>query len=88
MLSGVSGMSWCVGIGPLCKRQCSGRRCKIETTGTALFGGAEYVTQLGLFWLAPVAGAMIAGALSRPLYDPDTVANTIVIGERSAAAAD
>ncbi len=54
-----------------------------RSTGPALFGGTEYVGQLWLFWLAPIGGAMIAGALGRLLYEPDAVADTIVVEERT-----
>ena len=36
-----------------------------RSTGAALFGGAGYIAQLWLFWLAPILGAAIAGAVSR-----------------------
>lgn len=44
-----------------------------RSTGPALFAGGEYVAQLWLFWLAPIAGALIAGALARVLYEPTVV---------------
>ncbi len=40
-----------------------------RSTGPALFAGGEYVGQLWLFWLAPIVGALIAGAVSRWLQD-------------------
>jgi len=36
-----------------------------RSTGPALFAGTAYMGQLWLFWLAPVAGAVLAGLLSR-----------------------
>jgi aquaporin Z len=36
-----------------------------RSTGPALFAGGAYIAQLWLFWLAPILGAAIAGALSR-----------------------
>lgn len=39
-----------------------------RSTGTALFAGGEYLSQLWLFWLAPIAGALLAGLLARWLY--------------------
>jgi aquaporin Z len=42
-----------------------------RSTGPALFAGGEYITQLWLFWLAPLAGAVIAGLLSRWLHDAE-----------------
>ena len=41
-----------------------------RSTGPALFAGGEYVGQLWLFWVAPIAGAVIAGLLSRWLHEP------------------
>lgn len=32
-----------------------------RSTGPALFAGGEYIGQLWLFWIAPIAGAMVAG---------------------------
>lgn len=40
-----------------------------RSTGPALFAGADYIAQLWLFWLAPIVGAAIAGALSRWLQE-------------------
>jgi len=57
----------------------------VRSTGPALFAGGEYIGQLWLFWLAPIAGAMAAGALSRWMYEPDALIDTIVVEERSAA---
>ena len=56
-----------------------------RSTGPALFAGGEYMSQLWLFWLAPIAGAMIAGALSRWMYEPDVLIETIVVEERTPA---
>jgi aquaporin Z len=36
-----------------------------RSTGTALFAGGPYLAQLWLFWLAPIAGAAIAGVVGR-----------------------
>lgn len=36
-----------------------------RSTGPALFGGAEYLGQLWLFWVAPMIGAALAGIVSR-----------------------
>ncbi|UMY17156.1 aquaporin Z [Methylobacterium organophilum] len=41
-----------------------------RSTGTAFFAGGEYVVQLWLFWLAPILGAVVAGALAKWLYEP------------------
>jgi aquaporin Z len=53
-----------------------------RSTGPALFAGGEYVGQLWLFWAAPIAGAMIAGALARILYEPSSIVETVVVEER------
>jgi aquaporin Z len=42
-----------------------------RSTGPALFAGGDYVGQLWLFWLAPIVGALIAGAVSRWLQDEE-----------------
>ena len=55
-----------------------------RSTGPALFAGAEYVGQLWLFWLAPIVGAMVAGALAKWLYEPETIVDTIVVEKRIA----
>ncbi|PNG24823.1 aquaporin Z [Methylocella silvestris] len=41
-----------------------------RSTGPALFAGGEYISQLWLFWAAPIAGAVLAGIVSRVLYKP------------------
>ncbi|MFM8605100.1 MAG: aquaporin Z [Cyanobium sp.] len=38
-----------------------------RSTGVALWAGAEHVAQLWLFWLAPIAGALLAGWVYRNL---------------------
>jgi aquaporin Z len=52
-----------------------------RSTGPALFAGSAYVGQLWLFWLAPLAGAAIAGLLARWLYEPVIVTETVVVLE-------
>jgi aquaporin Z len=43
-----------------------------RSTGPALFAGGAYLGQLWLFWLAPMAGAVLAGAAGHLLFkDPD-----------------
>lgn len=54
-----------------------------RSTAPALFAGAEYASQLWLFWLAPVAGAMLAGAISRLLHEEDTLIETVVVERRA-----
>ncbi len=39
-----------------------------RSTGAALFSGGPYIAQLWLFWVAPIAGALIAGFLYNYLY--------------------
>lgn len=53
-----------------------------RSVGPALFGGGEYITQLWLFWLAPIAGAMIAGVLAKWLYADSSIVDTTVVEER------
>lgn len=48
----------------------------------ALFAGWAYVGQLWLFIVAPIAGAMIAGAIARRLYDDSAIVATVVVEER------
>jgi len=35
----------------------------------ALFAGGEYLTQSWLFWIAPIAGAIVAGLIHKGLFD-------------------
>ena len=53
-----------------------------RSTGPALFAGGGYIGQLWLSWLAPIAGAMIAGALTRWMYEDEAILDTIVVEER------
>ena len=48
----------------------------------ALFAGADYVGQLWLFIIAPIAGAMIAGYLTRMLYEDSSMVDTVIVEER------
>jgi aquaporin Z len=50
-----------------------------RSTGQALFAGGPYVGQLWLFWLAPIIGAMVAGALTRWMYEPEAIISTTVV---------
>lgn len=54
-----------------------------RSTGPALFAGTEYVAQLWLFWLAPIAGAIAAGVVGRWLYEPADIVETAIV-ERGA----
>jgi len=40
-----------------------------RSTGTAIFVGGWAIGQLWLFWVAPIAGAMLAGWVSRAVFD-------------------
>ena len=51
----------------------------------ALFAGTEYIGQLWLFWLAPIAGAMVAGVLGKMLYEPSSIEQTIIVDEERMA---
>lgn len=53
-----------------------------RSTGPALFAGGDAILQLWLFWLAPILGAMAAGALARWLYEPSGITDTTVVEER------
>ena len=55
-----------------------------RSTGPALFAGGAYLGQLWMFWLAPIGGAMIAGALGRILYEPTAVSDTVIVEQRTA----
>jgi len=39
-----------------------------RSTGPALFAGGAYIGQLWLFWLAPMAGAVLAGFAGQMLF--------------------
>src|SRR5262245_48619581 len=53
-----------------------------RSTGPALFAGGDYIVQLWLFWLAPIIGALIAGLLTRWMYEPEAIVETVVVEER------
>ena len=53
-----------------------------RSTGPALFAGGAYIGQLWLFWIAPIIGAVIAGLLSRWMYEPEAIIETVVVEER------
>ena len=40
-----------------------------RSTSQALFAGGEFTSQLWLFWIAPVAGALVAGFLHKTFFD-------------------
>jgi aquaporin Z len=41
-----------------------------RSTGPALFVGLELISQLWLFWIAPILGALIAGWVYSTVFDP------------------
>ena len=49
-----------------------------RSLGPALFAGGEFLTQVWLFWLAPIVGALIAGAVYRWLGGSEA----IIAGDR------
>ncbi len=56
-----------------------------RSTGPALFAGGEYVGQLWLFWIAPIIGALVSGWLTRWMYQPEAILETIVVEEHRVA---
>ncbi|WP_033960965.1 aquaporin Z [Psychroserpens jangbogonensis] len=42
-----------------------------RSTSQALFAGADFTSQLWLFWLAPIAGAIVAGFIHKALFDKE-----------------
>jgi aquaporin Z len=56
-----------------------------RSTGPALFAGGSYIGQLWFFWIVPIAGAMIAGAVARTLFENTSIEQTIVVEERRTA---
>jgi aquaporin Z len=56
-----------------------------RSTGPALVAGGEYLGQLWLFWLAPIVGALVAGWLTRWMYEREAIIDTIVVEERRVA---
>ena len=42
-----------------------------RSTGVAVWAGPELVGQLWLFWLAPIAGAFLAGMVYKNLLSPE-----------------
>lgn len=49
-----------------------------RSTGPALFAGGAELSQLWLFWLAPIIGAIVAGVLYPVLFGSETSAEPIV----------
>ncbi|XGV97379.1 MAG: aquaporin Z [Leptolyngbya sp. BL-A-14] len=44
-----------------------------RSTGVALFAGAELFSQVWLFWLAPILGALLAGWFYSNVFDESTI---------------
>ena len=44
-----------------------------RSTGVALFAGAEMFSQVWLFWVAPILGALIAGWVYTALFEGDSL---------------
>lgn len=42
-----------------------------RSTSQALFAGGEFTAQLWLFWLAPIAGAIVAGFIHKAMFDKE-----------------
>lgn len=42
-----------------------------RSTSQAIFAGGEHVGQLWLFWVAPIAGAVVAGFIHKALFDKE-----------------
>lgn len=42
-----------------------------RSTSQALFAGGAFIGQLWLFWLAPIAGAIVAGFIHKTLFDKE-----------------
>jgi aquaporin Z len=53
-----------------------------RSTGPALFAGGEHIAQLWLFWVAPIIGAIVAGLLTRWMYEEAAIVDTVVVEER------
>jgi len=54
-------------------------------TAPALFAGGGAIAQLWLFWVAPIAGAMLAGFVARVLFADSSIDETTVVEERRGA---
>src|SRR5213076_942991 len=56
-----------------------------RSTGPALFAGGAYVVELWLFWAAPIIDAIMAGLLTRRIYEREALIQTIVVEESRVA---
>ena len=50
-----------------------------RSTAPALFAGGGAIAQLWLFWVAPIAGAMLAGIVSKILFADSSIDETTVV---------
>ncbi|MGU3468712.1 hypothetical protein ACLBXO_28085 [Methylobacterium sp. C33D] len=55
-----------------------------RSTGVAQFAGGEDMAPLWLCWLTPVAGAPVAGALTKWVYEDTEIVDTVVVEGRAA----
>jgi aquaporin Z len=56
-----------------------------RSTGPAIFAGGGYIDQLWLFWVAPLVGAIVAGLLTRWMYEHEAIIDTTIIEEHRVA---
>src|SRR3954467_379622 len=56
-----------------------------RSTGPALFAGGDYLSELWLFWVAPIIGAVLTGLLSRWIYGNEALIQTVVVEESRVA---
>lgn len=56
-----------------------------RSTGPALFAGADEVRQLWVFWIMPIVGAAVAGALYPIIFGAEVSEAPVVGGERARA---
>jgi aquaporin Z len=49
-----------------------------RSTGVAVWAGAEAMGQLWLFWVAPIAGALLAGWVYRNLLTHEPAVNGVI----------
>lgn len=54
-----------------------------RSTGAAVFAGSDALGQLWLFWVAPILGAVVAGAFAKWLYEPVGIVDTVVVEKRA-----
>src|SRR4051795_3154733 len=52
-----------------------------RSTGPALLAGGDHLSELWLFWVAPIIGAVLTGLLSRWIYGNEALIQTVVVEE-------